>query len=129
MNRFAALLPGLLLLSFSMAATAGPQERLTDSNAELCDQENRVCLRGTLTYRSNPRLLQLRARVLRATGPGLLRVRVVGENLDGFMRRTTMEIRIRGNYSEIVDHKLITDHPDVDSWELEAIFFSPDKPS
>ena len=120
---------GLVLLSIGLAAVAGPRERLTDSNAELCDEKQQVCLRGTLSYRSNPRLLELRARVLKASGPGLLRIRVVGENLDGFTRRTTMEIQIRGNYSEIVNHRLITDHPDVDDWRLEKIFFSPDDAS
>lgn len=117
----------IVLFAASVQATAGPRERLTDANATLCDSAGLVCLRGTLSYRSNPRLLELRARIRKASGPGMLKIRVVGENRDGFVRRTTMEIQIRGNYSEIVNHRLITDHPDVDSWELEAISFQPNE--
>lgn len=124
--RYLARFLGVVLLAACLTAVAGPRARLTDTNAELCDSENQVCLRGTLSYRSNPRLLEFRGRVLRATGPGLLRIRVIGETRDGFTRRTTLEIPIRGHYSEIVNDKLITDHPDVDEWELEVIFFSPD---
>ena len=115
-----------MLLTFSVAAAAGPRDRLTEPDAILCDDGDQVCIRGSITYRTNPRLLEFRGRVQRATGPGLLRVRVIGENLDGFTRRTTMEIQIRGRYSEIVNHRLITDHPDVDAWRLEKIFFQPD---
>ena len=116
---------GVLLL-FSVAAIAGPRDRITDAGSMLCDDGDQVCIRGTLTYRSNPRLLEFRGRVQRATGPGLLRIRVVGETLDGFARRTTMQIRIRGHYSEIVEQRLITDHPDVDAWALERVSFEPD---
>jgi hypothetical protein len=52
----------------------------------------------------------------------------VGHNANGHTRRTTLEVRIRGHYSEIVDSKLITDHPDVYSWRLESISFEADSP-
>jgi hypothetical protein len=107
------------------AAIAGPTETIIGRNAVFCDDSNSVCLRGTLTYRSNPRMLDLRSRVQRATGPGLLKIRLVGENADGHTRRTTIELEIRGNYSEIVNTRLITDHPDVDSWEVDSISFEP----
>jgi hypothetical protein len=119
---FAAILPGLLATS---AAIAGPTETIIGRNAVFCDDGNSVCLRGTLTYRSNPRMLDLRSRVQRATGPGLLKIRLVGENADGHTRRTTIELEIRGNYSEIVNTRLITDHPDVDSWTVDSISFEP----
>ena len=115
----------LLGLVFASVALAGPTETIIGKNTLFCDDANSVCLRGTLTYRSNPRMLDLRSRVQRATGPGLLKIRLVGENADGHARRTTIEIEIRGDYSEIVSTRLITDHPDVYSWELDSISFEP----
>ena len=115
----------LLGFLFASAANAGPSETIIGKNALFCDDGNSVCLRGTLTYRSNPRVLDLRSRVQRATGPGLLKIRLVGENADGHLRRTTIEVEIRGDYSEIVNTRLITDHPDVYSWELDSISFEP----
>lgn len=117
-----------LLCLVATAAIAGPRERVTGSNAELCDPERNVCLRGSITYYSNPRLLELRSRVQHASGPGLIAFRLTGETRDGHLRRTSLEVRIRGRYSEIVSTKLITDHPDVDSWALESIHFTPGPP-
>jgi hypothetical protein len=115
----------LLSLFAATAAMAGPSETIIGRNVLFCDDTERVCLRGTLSYRTNPRLLELRSRVQRAVGPGLLKIRLVGENADGHARRTTIEVRIRGHYSEIVNAKLITDHPDVYSWQLDSINFEP----
>ena len=54
-----------------------------------------MCLRGTLSYYANPRLVELRARVRKAEGPGLLKFQLVGENSNGHTRLTTLEVRIR----------------------------------
>ncbi len=117
-----------LLLLIAVTATAGPSERVTGSNSRMCDSDGKVCLQGSITYYSNPRLLELRSRVQRASGPGLIVFRLTGENRDGHLRRTSIEVRIRGRYSEIVSTRLITDHPDVDSWTLESIQFTPGDP-
>lgn len=116
-----------VLLAFLGASTAiaGPVETIIGKNVLFCDDGMSACLRGTLTYRSNPRMLDLRSRVQRATGPGVLKIRLVGENADGHTRRTTIEVRIRGHYSEIVNTRLITDHPDVYSWAVDSISFEP----
>ena len=119
---FATVLLGLFA---APAANAGPTETIIGKNALFCDDANSICLRGTLTYRSNPRMLDLRSRVQRATGAGVLKIRLVGQTTDGHTRRTTIELKIRGNYSEIVNTRLITDHPDVDSWEVDSISFEP----
>ena len=116
----------LLSLFTSTAAMAGPSETIIGRNVLFCDDEERVCLRGTLSYHVNPRLLELRSRVQRAAGPGLIKIRLVGENADGHTRRTTIEVKIRGDYSEIVNARLITDHPDVYSWKFDSIGFDPD---
>jgi hypothetical protein len=121
----AAALSSLLLAS---VAVAGPPENVTPPNSELCDGQRQVCLRGSLTYYPDPRLLELSGRVENASGPGLLKIQLVGENSDGYKRLTTLEVRIRGNYSEIVNTRLITDHPDVYSWRLVSITFEPGPP-
>ena len=114
-------------LLFAASLTwAGPQTNLTGSNATLCDDDNRVCVRGSIVYRHNPRLLELRSRLRKADGPGTLRLRFSGQTREGFPRFTTMEVPVRGRLSEIVNHKLVTDHPDVDGWTLDWIRFSPD---
>jgi hypothetical protein len=115
---------GILLIVLAASETlAGTPEDVTPPNSELCDGQRQVCLRGSLTYYPNPRLLVLNSRVEHAPGPGLLKFQLVGENSDGDKRLTTLEVSIRGNYSEIVNDKLITDHPDVYSWRLVSITF------
>lgn len=118
----------LLSVLATSASLAGPPQNVAPPNSELCDSERQVCLHGSLTYYPDPRMLELRSRVENATGPGLLRIQLVGENTDGYKRLTTIEVRIRGNYSEIVNSKLITDHPDVYSWRLASIAFEPGPP-
>ena len=119
--------PALLMLLATIAA-AGPRDHLTEKNATLCDRDNLVCVRGTLTYHRNPRMFELRSRVIRASGPGLLRFRVVGQNSLGHVRRATVEVRIRGRASEIVNTRMIPDWPDVNDWEIETISFAPGDP-
>jgi hypothetical protein len=116
----------ILCIFVASTTIAGPSETLIGKNALFCDADERVCLRGTLTYYANPRLLDLRSRVQRAEGPGLLMIRLVGRNADGHTRRTILEVRIRGDYSEIVNTRLITDHPDVYSWQIDSISFESD---
>lgn len=119
----------IAFLVYVFAATvafAGPSDTIIGKNALFCDDNDQVCLRGTLSYYGNPRLLDLRSRVQRAQGPGVLKIRLVGQNTDGHTRRTTLEVRIRGHYSEIVNDRLITDHPDVYSWRLDSISFESD---
>ena len=120
-----ACLAAALLLAAASVALAGPRDYLTAKNQTLCDRDNKVCVRGTLWFDSNPQLLQLRSRVTRASGPGLLRLRVVGQNELGHVRRATIEVEIRGRPSEIVNTKMIPDAPDVYAWELEVISFVP----
>ena len=115
----------LLSVLVASVADAGPREAITESNAVLCDAERRVCLRGSLSYYSNPRLLRLRSRVLNAVDSGLVKIRVVGEDSTGYPRYTTLEIWIRGRPSEIANAEVITDHPDVEDWQLDSVSFEP----
>ena len=93
----------------------------------VCDFAEVFCLRGTLTYQANPRLLHLRARVQFAPGPGLLRIRFSGANELGHPRSAPFELRLQGRPSEIIDHKMIPDHPDVSQWNVEMIEFITDE--
>jgi hypothetical protein len=58
----------------------------------------------------------------------LLRIALVGAGQQGQHRRAPFEVRVRGHYSEILDHKMIPDYPDVMAWEVERVEFIADKP-
>lgn len=113
-----------LLLAVA-AATAGPLRYLArDEN--LCDPEESVCLDATLSYESNARLLWLHGRVRFATGPGVLTITLKGTTRLGYVRYAPMEVDLRGNATEIVDFRMIPDHPDVEDWEIDRIAFLPE---
>lgn len=120
------LLLGASALFFVAVALAAPRDYLFRDEL-VCDDAEAFCFRGTFSYHSNPRLLRLRARVQTAPGPGLLRIRLVGVNQQGDRRLTPFEVRVRGHYSEIIDHKMIPDHPDALGWVVELVEFVPDE--
>jgi len=118
----------LLALACTVPALAGPTLYI-ERGGLICDAEKTVCLRGTLVYEPNPRLLRLRARVQFAPGPGELRIMMTGTNRSGDRRYAPMEITLRGKYSEIVDFKMIPDHPDVNAWQVDRVSFQPESKS
>ncbi|MBT8441843.1 MAG: hypothetical protein KJO76_05600 [Gammaproteobacteria bacterium] len=111
-------------LAIASNATAGPRYYLK-KNERFCDVENLLCIRGSLRYEVNPRLLRLWGRVQTSPGRGLLRIRLNGVNRLDHQRTTVMEIQLRGTYSEIVDYKMIPDYPDVEDWEVFMVEFEP----
>lgn len=127
MNRRAAS-AGLFALACALPVLAGPSLYIQRGGL-ICDAEKTVCLRGNLTYEPNPRLLRLRARVQFAPGPGELRILMTGTNRSGDRRYAPMEITLRGKYSEIVDFKMIPDHPDINAWEIDRVSFERERKS
>lgn len=121
-----SLLLGASVLFFLSAALAGPRDYLFHDE-RICDVDEVFCFRGTLSYHSNPRLVHLRARVQTAPGPGLLRIWLAGANLLGHRRTAPFEVRVRGHYSEIINHKMIPDYPDTQSWAVERVEFIADE--
>ena len=119
------VLLGASALFVVTTAFAGPRDHLFQ-NDRLCDASGAFCIRGTLTFYSNPHLLHLRARVQTAPGPGMLRIWLSGANQLGHRRFTPLEVRVRGRYSEIINHKMIPDHPDVEGWVVERVLFVAD---
>ena len=113
---------GSTVLLLMASALAGPRDYLF-RDERVCDTANVFCFRGTMTYDSNPRLLHLRARVQTAPGPGMLKIRLSGANELGHRRLAPFEVRIRGNHSEIINHKMVPDHPDVYEWSVERVEF------
>ena len=95
-------------------------------NELFCSTSKNICIRGSLSYDVNPRLLALNGRVQRATGPGTLLIYLSGENRNGHRRVAEMEMHLLGHYSEIIDYKSIPDHPDIITWEVETILFDED---
>jgi len=115
---------GLLLASLVSVTHAGPTVHLL-RNERFCDVEELLCMRGSLRYEVNPRLFRLWGRVQTSPGRGLLRIRLAGSNNLGHRRTAAMEIQLRGKYSEIVEFKMIPDHPDIANWQVTTIEFEP----
>ncbi|MDH4049479.1 MAG: hypothetical protein OEW68_15090 [Gammaproteobacteria bacterium] len=127
----AGIMPAaLLLIGVLMTAAiayAGERQYLK-KNDLFCVDSGSLCIRGSLYYDVNPRLLSLRGRVQKAKGPGLLRFRLSGRNDLGHPRYTTLEIRLRGRYREIINSRMIPDAADVRSWMLESTEYLPKEP-
>jgi hypothetical protein len=122
LERGHVFLQSSLVFLFLSNAQAGPRDYLF-RDERVCDLDNVFCFRGTLSYEANPRLIHLRARIQVAPGPGMLRIRLAGANQLGHRHFAPLEIRVRGRYSEIINHKMIPDHPDVQAWEVERVDF------
>lgn len=114
----------LVAVLASAPALASRTLRLAE-NELICDGERIVCVDGTLDYDVNERLLWLRGRVQFTTVPGVLRITVRGTNRLGHVRFAPMEIELRGRASDIVDFRMIPDHPDVANWSIDRIDFVP----
>jgi hypothetical protein len=91
----------------------------------LCAPSRTACVRATLTYEKNDRLLRLRGRLISASGPGLIQITLTGTTRQGYRRYAPMEIEIRGNPTELIDFKMIPDHPDVYDWVIDRVAFKP----
>ncbi|MGI9238952.1 MAG: hypothetical protein ACR2QZ_16250 [Woeseiaceae bacterium] len=120
------LLLGASALLYLSGVLAAPREYLFQDE-RVCDADAVFCFRGTLSYHSNPRLLHLRGRVQTAPGPGLLRISLAGANDLGHRRHAPFEVRVYGNRSEIINHKMIPDHPDVHDWAVWRVEFIADR--
>ena len=116
---------GATALAMSTGVLAAPRDYLF-RNARICDAAMEFCMRGTLSYDSNPRLLHLRARVQTAPGPGLLQIWLTGANRQGHRRFAPFELRVRGQATEILDHKMVPDYPDAHSWAVDRVRFIAD---
>lgn len=121
-NRFSL---ALLLLVIAATNARASQIHYLKRNERFCDLDELLCVYGTLRYDVNPRLLRLWGRVQTSPGRGLLRIRLAGNNRLGHRRTTEMEIQLRGTASEIIEFKMIPDHPDIYNWEITTIRFEP----
>ena len=108
------------------SALAAGNVRFLKRSERFCDVSGELCIHGSLTYRPNSRELRVLGRVVIAPGPGLLKISMSGSNRQDHRYRSEMKIAIRGRYSEIIDHKMIPDPPDVDDWEVASITFDLD---
>jgi hypothetical protein len=118
-----ATVTALTALLFGTApALAGPLRYLARDEL-LCEPSKVTCMRATLCYEVNDRLLRLRGRLLSASGPGLIRITLTGTTRQGYRRYAPMEIAVRGRPTEIVDFKMIPDHPDVYDWVIDRMEF------
>lgn len=116
-----------LVAALTASATLASPILYLARNEVLCDSRRIACVDGTLSYEVNTRLLELRGRVQFTTVPGVLQIVVKGSNRLGHVRYAPMEIKLRGQASEIVDFRMIPDYPDVENWAIDHISFLPAK--
>jgi hypothetical protein len=112
-----------MLLLPTLAVASAPEYLVR--NGEICDPERNLCIRGSLLYLPNTRILGITGRVTGTPGPGWVRILFEGDSR-GNVASTLMEIPIRGTYSEIVQYKYIPDDPAVSHWQILSISFEPD---
>ena len=116
----------LFLASLLPGGVAASRVEYLAQNQLICDEYNEFCLAGTLSFQPNPRLIRLRGRVRRAPGPGLLRITLIGYTRQGFRRLSPLEVRVRGNVTEIINHKMVPDFPEAESWSVQFVEFIAD---
>lgn len=117
----------LFLLSALLAVPAsayGPDLLLRQGR--LCDEEQRFCLRGTIRYYPNSRLIEINGRVARAPGPGWVSILFRGSDRNNQPSTAVMEFPVRGDATEIIDRRFITDYPQVNQWRIIGMIFEPD---
>lgn len=90
-----------------------------------CATGHSLCLVGSLWYEPNSRLLSLNARIEKQTGPGTIRITFVGSSRLNVQRRTELNVSVRGAHSEIIDHQMRPDAPDVYEWRIDSFAFTP----
>lgn len=115
----------LAALLLTPMAVTGASTDFFVRNGMICDDERTMCIRGTLAYYPNPRIIELRGRVSHAPGAGWVKILFAG-NRDGQRASSVMEIPIRGRHSEIIDHRFIPDNPAIRQWRVLSIRFEPD---
>lgn len=122
------LRPAALAALFAVLAstTLASEIQYLKKSEQFCDSSGVLCLFGKLTYRPNSRLVSLNARVQKQTGPGTVHIILTGSNRQDMLRRTEIRLEIRGTHSEIIDHQMVPDAPDVYEWELSSFKFEAD---
>jgi hypothetical protein len=112
-----------IALLLIVEGTSAAERFYIKKNETFCDSSGALCLLGSFTYRPNSRILSLNARVQKKTGPGNIRIVLIGRNRQDFRRLVEFELTIRGNYSEIIDHQMRPDAPDVSEWRISSFTF------
>ena len=98
---------------------AAPGLRFLVRGEKLCDATGVMCLRASITWEPNARLLELYGRVIASVEPGTLVLVFRGHQRDGTVRYTEMSIPLNGRYSEIARDKIIPDWPEIDDWSFD----------
>jgi hypothetical protein len=116
----------ILLLVLAAPAIVYAAERFYIKKSEIfCDTTGTLCLDGTLSYEPNSRIVSLRTRVQKQTGPGTLQIVLMGTDRQGHAHYSEISIDVRGTHSEIVNQQMRPDVPSVDNWSLSSMTFSP----
>ena len=123
--RLASIVPRATMVLLIATAALAEERQYIRKNETFCDSSGVLCLHGSLTYGPNSRIVSLNARVQKATGPGTFLIILSGSNRQEMLRRTEIRLTIRGTYSEIINHQMRPDAPDVSEWQISSFVFNP----
>ncbi len=114
----------MILLLPALAEASAPEFLVR--NGDICDPDRILCIRGSLIYQPDSRIMEMTGRVAGSPGAGWVRILFQG-NWRGHLASSVMEIPIRGTNSEIVNFKYIPDNPAVRHWRILTVSFEPDE--
>ena len=126
--RYVRFLSAMIVTAMTLVpgiCAATPSDFLV-RNDDICDSQRNMCIRGTLVYQPDSRIMSLYGRVTGSPGPGWVKILFRG-NWRGNLASSIMEFPIRGVYSEIVDFRYIPDNPAVRHWRILSVSFEPDE--
>lgn len=111
---------GLSLANPTYAATID-----ISGGRELCDAEQEVCLRGSVTWNKNDRLIEISGQLVSpAPAPGTMTFNFHGETGAGESVIHATDIKLRAVGREILDKKIIPPYSSETRWELTSIRFT-----
>jgi hypothetical protein len=112
-------------LILSVVTATAEQRHYIKKTEVFCDAAHIICLRGSLTYEANSRILKLHARIQKQVVPGTITMLFTGSNRQDMLKRTEIVHAVKGRYSEIVNKSIRPDAPDVSNWQLHSFTFAP----
>lgn len=117
------LLIFLCFAALPLAATAAWEPVMADSL--ICDPAGRVCFQGRIDFEPNQKVIEIRGRLTRTAGPGMLVFEFTGETPLNEAVFHSADVPVRGNYSESISHKFGPPYSNQTHWSLYRISFRP----
>lgn len=115
---------------FSLIGLALPQESSAAwepvlEQGSVCDTSDRVCFQGSIDFDPNKKVIEIRGRLYKTAGEGVLTFEFTGETPLGENVFHPATVNIQGRYSESISHKLGPPYSNQTDWSLYRLTFTP----